>query len=436
MKRPKNDTCCSSDEFISPGKGLKGARPPGRARQLVLCASALAVVCGYGGAAQAAPKLKVLFSFVNLKGSNPHASLIKDGAGDLYGATAGGGENSDGVVFELTPPAAGKKHWTETVLKAFNGADGNSSLGSLVADAAGNLYGTTDYGGASNEGVVFQLSPPKGGKKAWAEKVLQSFDGTNGGYPEVGLIADGAGNLYGTTIFGGANGDGVVFELSPPKEGKKAWTETVLQTFDGANGQAPTGNLTADGAGDLYGATEAGGPNGNGVVYELSPPAEGQTDWTETVLQSFESYAPNGSLIVDGAGNLYGTTALGGTNGDGSVFELSPPTGGKTTWTQTVLYSFDGADGNAPFGGLIKDTAGNFYGTTVGGGANSWGVAFELSPPKQGKKAWTEKVLQSFDGTNGKYPEAGLIVDSEGNLYGTTYEGGANDDGVVFKVTP
>ena len=329
------------------------------------------------------------------------------------------------VALTANESAFGKNY---TIIHSFTGgADGGTPGAGFVADKSGNLYSTSVSGGSFNEGTVFEIAPDG------TETVLYSFTGgSDGAQPQSTPVFDKHANLYGTTTAGGANDLGTVFKLAPDG------TETVLHAFAGGtyDGSSPEAGLIIDAKGNLYGTTEENGSGacGCGTVFEIT------SNGVEKLLYSFRG-SPDGSypvasLVADGAGNLYGTTALGGTNGDGSVFELSPPTGGKTTWTQTVLYSFDGADGNAPFGGLIKDTAGNFYGTTVGGGANSWGVAFELSPPKQGKKAWTEKVLQSFDGTNGKYPEAGLIVDSEGNLYGTTYEGGANDDGVVFKVTP
>jgi len=426
----------------------EGVSRPARTRGVrhggpLLAASAIAALVAMGchvGAAQAAPRLKVLFSFTNLKGAFPYAGLIADDSGNLYGATTGGGANGSGVVFELSPPAAGDKHWSETVLRSFNQTHGNNAVGDVIADGAGNFYGTTVHGGANDQGVVFELSPPKGGRKAWTETVLRSFGGPDGEAPEAGLITDGAGNLYGTTSRGGAVGDGVVFELSPPKTGKKTWTETVLQSFRGADGQGPYGSLLADGAGNLYGATQFGGANGGGVVFELSPPAGGRTAWTETVLKNFaggrHGYSSNGGLVSDAAGNLYGTAAEDGANGDGVVFELSPPGVGKKSWSETVLQSFDGPDGSRPAAGLILDGAGNLFGTTQEGGASGVGVVFELSPPKVGRKAWTETVLQSFNGTNGEYPAAGLIADGAGAFYGVTENGGSNGCGVVFKLTP
>ena len=355
------------------------------------CATALAALAtasGYGGTVQAAAALKVLFSFVNPRGETPVAGLLGDSAGNLYGTAESGGAYGDGVVFELSPPAAGKTAWTEKVLHSFNGTNGDSPDAGLIADSAGNLYGTTQLGGSSTNcgsgcGVVFELSPPAAGKTAWTEKVLHSFNGTSGKYSYAGLIADGAGNLYGNTAQGGAGDVGVVFELSPPAAGKTAWSYKVIQTFNRTNGASPDTALLADGAGNLYGTTGPDAVNSNGVVYELSPPAPGHTTWTETLLHSFggtDGAYPASALIADGAGNLYGTTEEGGANDDGEVFELSPPAPGQSTWAETVLFSFNGTNGLDSRAGLIADGAGNLCGTTAGGGAHSVGEAFRLIP--------------------------------------------------------
>ncbi len=213
----------------------------------------------------------MLFSFDGPGASNPFVGVVADGAGNLYGTTTYGGRDKQGVAFELSPPAAGQSAWTETVLFSFHTTAGEPSQGSLILDRAGNLYGTTTYGGAAREGVVFELIPPGDGVSRWTEAVLQSFTGTNGEHLYGALIADGAGNLYGTAYDGGANDDGVVFELSPPLAGQTAWTETVLQSFDGADGKGPDAGLIADGAGDLYGTTRYGGSRGAGVVFKLTP---------------------------------------------------------------------------------------------------------------------------------------------------------------------
>jgi len=340
----------------------------------------------------------------------PRNGLIADSAGNLYGTTSGGGASYKGVVFKLAPDG------TETVLHSFPGfpSDGNSPYAGLIADSAGNLYGTTlSRDSVSHAGVVFKLAP--NGTAGWTETVLHSFTGfpTDGALPYAGLIADSAGNLYGATTGGGASGQGVVFKLAPDG------TETVLHAFTGgSDGAYPgVGPLIADSAGNLYGTTTGGGggpgASGQGVVFKLSP------DGTETVLHSFTlgsgGGGPLAGLIADSAGNLYGTTQVGGASGQGVVFKLAP--NGTGGWTESVLYSFTGgSDGGQPFyGSLIADGAGNLYGTTVGGGASGAGVVFKLSgtgfvtttlanvPPSQvvttAYGLAYSRVTQTFNGT-------------------------------------
>jgi uncharacterized repeat protein (TIGR03803 family) len=416
-------------------------------------ASALAIAFVYWGCADAAPKLNVLYSFSNVRGADPEG-LIADAAGNLYGTATNGGKHFEGVVFELSPPLAGARRWTETVLFSFRGADdGGSPSASLLMDSAGDLYGTTASGGLNDDGVVFELSPPQAGAKAWTETVLVSFDGADGESPFGPLIADGAGNLFGTTPFGGAHDDGVVFELSPPANGGMAWTQTVLLSFSGPDGGLPYGGVIADGAGNLYGTTSTGGSVdkpcknlGCGLVFELSPPANGGTAWAQTVLLTFDGangWRPDAGLISDGIGNLYGTTALSGLktkpcggHGCGIAFELSPPAGGQGTWVETVLQSFDGTHGDHPAAPLTLGATGDLYGTTAAGGADDHGVVFELKPPKPGKTAWTETVLHVFDGIDGANPLGALIGDGAGGLYGAAFEGGKNGVGVAFGLTP
>src|ERR1019366_2578878 len=280
----------------------------------------------------AAAEEKVLHNFNNdgTDGYYPEVGLIVDAAGNLYGTTTAGGAYNSGTGFELTPAAGGG--WTETVLHNFgNGTDGATPYAGLIFDAAGNLYGTTQYGGTYGVGTVFELTPAGGG--SWTEKVLYSFNhnGADGGVPAAGLIFDAAGNLYGTTVNGGTGsncvlGCGTVFELTPAAGG--GWTEQVLHSFNnnGADGSTPFAGLIFDAAGNLYGTTFAGGTYGYGTVFELTPAAGG--GWTETVLHNFgngtDGTAPYAGLIFDAAGNLYGTTFVGGTYGYGTVFEVTP----------------------------------------------------------------------------------------------------------------
>jgi uncharacterized repeat protein (TIGR03803 family) len=372
-------------------------------------------------------------------GSTPYATLAIDASGNLYGTTDAGGADNYGTVFEMSPKAGGG--WTEKILHSFikNGEDGQEPYAGVVLDASGNLYGTTVGGGAYGYGTVFEMSPKPGG--GWTERILHSFhsNSEDAENPYASLALDAAGDLYGTTFWGGAYRFGTVFELSPKEGG--GWTEKVLYSFK-RDGYAvkPYGGLILDGAGNLYGTTAFGGKSILGSVFELSP-AEGG-EWTETVLQSFndvreEGSEPFGSLIFDQAGNLYGTTYSGGSDNRGVVFELAPA--GDGTWKETVLHSFSkyGANGRGPDAGLIFDAAGNLYGTTSYGGPSDSGTVFELTPAGGG--VWTETTLYAFQlkgGKDGHFPYGGLVFDTAGNLYGTTPSGGTDGLGTAFEITP
>ena len=309
---------------------------------------------------------------------------------------------------------------TETVLYAFAGGptDGADPQGTLALGSSGTFYGTTYRGGADGLGTVFQLS------SAGGETVLYSFAGgaSDGADPRGSLIIDSAGNLYGTTSGGGASGLGTVYEVSP------TGAQTVLYSFAGGttDGEVPLGHLVMGSGGSLYGTTSTGGAYDLGTVFRIS------LGGVETVLYSFagttihDGAYPRAGLIMDGSGDLYGTTSAGGTYDLGTVFEIS------TSGTETVLHSFAGgtSDGSDPNGGLLLGSSGSLYGTTSTGGAYDLGTVFKLSSDG------TEVLLHSFAGgaTDGSSPKAGLIVDSAGNLYGTTSAGGVNDDGTVFEL--
>ena len=378
------------------------------------------------------------FNINGLDAAFPESQLILDAAGNLYGTAAGGGTGSVGTVFELSPQQGGG--WTETVLYSFNfdGTDGaGPAYASLVSDAAGNLYGTTSGGGTYDTGMAFELTPNGGG--GWTEKVLYNFGkNTDAALPYAGLIFDNAGNLYGTTVVGGIHDWGAVFELTPTGGG---WTEKVLHSFNfnGSDGAEPFGGLVFDAFGNLYGTSLIGGIHGEGTVFELSP--NGSGGWTEKVLHSFningsDGALPYAGLTIDAAGNLYGTTNAGGIHYfGGAVFEFSP--NGSGGWTEKILHSFNdnGADGTQPYAGLIFDAANNLYGTTGGGGIHGWGTVFQLTPQQNG--SWSERVLWNFDDTDGGEPQAGLVrFGSLPDLYGTTYSGGVNGAGTVFELTP
>jgi uncharacterized repeat protein (TIGR03803 family) len=392
------------------------------------------------GAAWAAPTPSVLHSFgVHLQGgSDLYAGLILDASGNAYGAAESGGTYGYGVVFELSPDGAGD--WAEKVLYDFKGSpgdDGATPHATLVFDRAGNLYGTTVSGGASsNFGIVFKLAPTSQGQ--WTETVLHRFTGgTDGATPYAGVILDAAGNVYGATDGGGAAGDGTVYKLTPSDS--SPWVETVLHSFTGKpDGAGPFAAPLLDAAGNLFGTTYYGGARNDGAVYKLAPQPDGS--WAETVLYSFKGGSdgvnPGAPLIADRSGNLYGTTAVGGSAGCGIAFKLTA----ASAWAETVLHTFLGItedDGENP-NGLTFGPRGVLYGTTVGGGTDNPGTIFRLTPSESG--GWTETVLYNFTaGLTGAYPSVGLTLGPNGGLYGTTLWGGPAGDtvgGVAFEFNP
>jgi uncharacterized repeat protein (TIGR03803 family) len=402
----------------------------------------------------AAPAETVLYSFTGgADGANPWAGLIFDDGGALYGTTNGGGVNGNGTVFRLMPPGPGGNIWTQSVLYHFNGTDGANPRSDLIFDQRGALYGATrlgGIGGGSGNGVVFKLTPSAQGQ-TWTQTVLYAFaGGSDGGLPWGGMLLDDHGALYGTTEGGGISGKGTVFKLTPPEPGQTVWKHSVLYQFTGGtiygdtDGAQPLGvKLVMDKDGSLYGTTIYGGYNGNGVVFKLTPPTQGHMTWTESVLYAFtgagDGAFPQAGLLFDKSGVLYGTTNGGGISGNGVVFKLMPPGPGRTDWTQSVLYSFTGSgDGGNPDAALIQDRSGVLYSTTNGGGIggiNGNGVVFKLTPPAPGQAVWTESVLYSFaGGSDGRSSVARLIADKNGELFGTTLNGGINDSGVVFKL--
>jgi len=384
---------------------------------------------------------KVLWSFKATPLPNtvyPSVGLIMDKTGDLFGTTSAAGV-SGGTVFELSPGPDGA--WTEKVIYTFSGKgkDGTYPNAGLVVDASGNLYGTTQSGGANDLGTVFELTPADGGK--WTETVAYSFGQVKrSGNPSAGLVIDGAGNLYGTTYLGGDTNYLQIFELTPAAGG--TWTETALLSSPYPNLDGWVMNpLIIDAAGNLYGTTfyttTKGCACAGGTAFELSPQGGGR--WIWTVLHNFGSgedgVGPTAGLVFDGSGNLYGVTASGGTQGDGAVFELKPQEGGG--WTEEILHSFhtEGTGGIDPAGGLIFDGKGNFYGTTSEGGADGDGEFFEFTPIEGG--GWEHTVLHGFGhGLDGQQPGGGLIVDASGNVYGATALGGAYGYGTVFEIIP
>jgi uncharacterized repeat protein (TIGR03803 family) len=496
---------------------------------------------------------KTVYSFSAFPhGKEPLANVTFDSAGNIYGTTCSGGTHDDGTVFKLT---AGKNgSYTQTVLHSFSGSDGACPAGGVVLDSAGDIYGTASTGGtkssscfqASGCGLVFKLTPSG---SVWKQQILYKFSGSDyasdpssltwyGGnlvgtagpppgwpdwnemvfmltpsgtawnfttlytFPATGsatgpvgpLVVDGSGNLYGATTYGGTSGGGIVFELS---FSGSTVVESVVHSFGArGDGSAPYSGLTIDQAGNLYGATSAGGTLDQGAIYKLTRDTRG--NWNEAVIYSFsggtDGWAPIGGVVLDGAGNVYGTTTAGGIPNCscGTAFELSPNSGGTYTkktlhlfsgysqlgtlaavvldsqgnlygttpfgnghinssdqgtvyrlspgssgWTYTVVYGFPASDGREPGAGPTFDSAGNLYGTTIGGGSSEAGTVYELSPAGNG--VWTEKLLYTFRGGNdGAYPRSNVVIDSSGNLFGTTSNGGGGSSagGTVFELSP
>ena len=367
---------------------------------------------------------KVIHNFTNKgkDGATPFGGPTLDYKGNLYGTTYTGGIYGSGSVYRLSPSFFS---WKYTSLYSFKaGLDGvGPGFGSLALSPDGNLFGTTEGGGYF--GTDFEISASQGG-----EVQIHSFGvGKDGGQPIGGVVLDKAGNLYGATSEVGAYGFGTVFV---EKLSGGTWTEKTIYNFTGGDdGENPPATVTLDGHGNIFGTSSLGGANGDGTVYELSPIASG---WKLTVVYTFQGLGdgqnPVGGVVVDKAGNLYGTTFDGGENGGGTVYELSPS---DTGWTFTTLYSFTGGYGG-PYNKLAL-VNGNLYGATEAEGANGFGSVFMLSPAANG--GWTFTDLHDFaGGSDGAQPYGGLAVDIDGYIFGTTDEGGSDNQGLVFEIIP
>jgi uncharacterized repeat protein (TIGR03803 family) len=374
--------------------------------------------------------LTTLVSFNDTDGADPAGSLIADANGDLFGTTSGGGANGDGTVFEIVKTAGGYAS-TPATLISFNGTNGVSPQASLIADANGDLFGTTPEGGANDDGTAFEIAKTAVGYASTPTTLVSLSEDA---FSEAGLITDANGDLFGTTTgidpttFSTLT-NGAVFEVLKTASGY-ASTPNTLVSFNGTNGETPFGSLIADSNGDLFGTTDGGGANDFGTVFEIVMTAGGYAS-APTTLVSFndeDGVSPKSTLIADSDGDLFGTTVGDGFSVDGTVFEIAKTAGGYAS-TPTTLVSFDNDDGS-PNGGLIVDANGDLFGTTENGGATDVGTVFEIAAG-----ASTPTILVSFNGTNGETPVGGLSVDANGDLFGTTDSGGANDKGTVFEIT-
>jgi len=418
---------------------------------------------------------RVLYSFQGGNdGAFPGGVLVADKQGNLYGTTNEGGSTACppgwcGVVFKLNRPTQSSGAWTETVIYVFKGFDqndGSAPSGGLIADAAGNMYGVTNYGGngpcvltgPTGCGTVFKLTPPAREGEGWSETLLYNFQSGSDGNLPIGPVAlDSAGNLYGVTEFGGGQGTtcdffyggncGVVFELSPPQTEGAQWTEKILHSFSGgADGAIPNPGLVLDSNEAVYGTTSEGGDQlcqfgsiGCGVVFKLIPPKQEGRVWDEE-LWSFNYTIRGGgpdSVALDANGTLFGAAASGGGHADdGLVFQLAAASNGK--WTESVLHHFSGTgDGDGPVM-VTFDPSGNLYGTAYGG-TTGQGTIFRLTKPASGN-SWSFDLLYNFTGNeDGHWPQYGMLFDRQGNLYGTTLGGGSgtlctNGCGTVYEI--
>jgi uncharacterized repeat protein (TIGR03803 family) len=352
------------------------------------------------------PNFNLLYSFAGgTDGANPHQySLLQGIDGNFYGATLYGGTSNDGTVFEITPSG------TETVLYSFSG---HPCFAGLIQASDGNFYGTTANGGTNGVGSFFELTP------SGTETDLYSFSEThsNGG-PYSGVVEGSDGNFYGVDYLGGSSTLGTVFKITP------GGVESIVHSFAGGiDGSEPSDVPIQASDGNLYGTTALGGSSDDGTVFKLTPGG------TETILHAFaggtsDGSSPYGSVVEGSDGNFYGTTQTGGTNGKGTVYRVTP------SGAETVLYSFAGgtSDGSDPYAGLIQGADGNFYGTTYSGGSSNDGTVYEITP------SGVETVVHSFSGSDGANLKASVVLGNDGNLYGTTFNGGASGDGTFFEI--
>ena len=403
-----------------------------RSRRVCRQASSILILCTALLASTAnATNTRLIYSFAGASdGEYTDTELVRDSTGNLYGTSVQGGAHGGGTVFQITPAGV------HNVLYSFRGAaDGGEPYKGVTLDSQGNLYGTTVTGGGGSCeggcGVVFQLTNSGG---VWTYRVIHRFTGYDGSGPGSPVAFDANGNLYGTTPTGGKYTVGVVYQLRPTANG---WTIRVIHTFtggaDGRGGSA--GRLLIEASGNLFGTCTTGGVNGFGTVYEISP---SQDKWQFQTLYAFKDSPdgglPYGGLVFDKLGNLYGTTYYAGAHDLGTVYKLTYANG---QWSERVIFSFNGWDGASPLSTLVADAAGNFYGTTSGGGTSSCscGLIFKLTLGASGK--WTEKVVYRFPGAPGPgFAYNGMISGSDGNFFGATTHGGSSNDGAIYEFTP
>lgn len=414
-----------------------------RAATSLFIATAFVTVLATMTPAAQGQSFQVIYSFTGGQdGAYPSSGLTIDAADNIYGTAFSGGTGTGfGTVFSLSNTGSS---WILRPLHQFTGgSDGAGPAARVIIGPDGALYGSTAAGGGGpcvlmngyhGCGTVYQLRPPARAPATviynWNSIVLNSFSGSNGSYPQGDLTFDSSGNIYGTTINGGTPGWGVVYSLTRTNG---RWAENVLYQAQGnGDGEYPWGGVVFDQSGNLYGTFSQNGPSSYGSVYKLARSGSG---WTESTVHGFtfhgnDGATPQGGLVVDSSGNLWGTTVHDATGG-GTVFELTPSGGG---WTYNFVYELSGGIDLGPYDKLLMDSAGNLYGTTYGDGRYGYGSVFKLTRSGSG---WSYSSLHDFTGgSDGSNPFCRLAVDSSGNLYGTTFAGGASGKGVIFQITP
>ena len=373
----------------------------------------------------------VLLNFSGANGNGPGTPIL-DRSGNLYGSTPSGGPGEFGGYGNAYKLAHAGQGWILDNLYNFTGRnDGAAPEGALTIGPDQALYGTAAAQGADLHGTVFKLQPPvtfcRAITCAWNITVLYTFRGDmDGSVPNGNVVFDAAGNMYGTTTYGGQYNYGTIWKLT---SSGGSWTESVLYSFDGPHGSYPLSGAVLDNAGNLYGTTSTGGADGWGGVWELTNSGSG---WSLQNLYSLTNQSDGrslaGGVVFDSAGNLYASAQHGGQNSGGTVFRLSPASGG---WNFSLLYSLSGSAG--PASSLTLDTSGNLYGTTYQDGSNQLGNVFQLSPSNG---SWIYADLHDFSDSDGEHPLGSVVLDANGNIFGTTSQGGSGLDGVIFKIAP
>jgi len=403
---------------------------PRRCMSILSTISAITLLLGVS---HAASTTQVIYSFLgDTDGEYADTDLVTDSAGNIYGTTVQGGTYASGTVFQVTPAGV------HTILYSFTGGtDGGEPYKGVTLDAQGNIYGTAGVGGKyvgpcvdTGCGTVFKLTNNGGN---WTFSIVHSFTGGRDGWgPGSGVTVDSAGVVYGTTPLGGTNNAGVIYQLTNVSGN---WTEKIIHAFTGGNDGigGSAGRLLPDRRGGFFGACTAGGANGSGVIFHLIPGSGGK--WRLVPIYAFKGMPdagfPYGGLLLDKSGNLYGTSYYDGANDLGTVYKLTNNHNG--TWTESVLYSFQGgSDGASPISNLVADAAGNLYGTTSEGGAASCGCGtlFKLTP------GGIESVVHAFQGPpDGAFVYNGMVPGS-GGFYGATVHGGTANEGAIYKFVP